>query len=437
MVLNPDVPNIMVADKIGAKIFHLSDGKHSVRDVLDSVCGENALDRTDALTYIQNLVKTGFLSTAGVLPAAKALRTCDKIRSLVLHITEECNLRCKHCYFAATNPRAGEMSESEFVAVVQQFAELGGESLLITGGEPLLQKSKLHAVIEEARRQKIDRILVDTNGTLASEGDAAFFKDHNVNVGISLDGATRETHEFIRGKGSYDKALAGIKAMTDAGVNTVIGTTLMKPNLHEAADVLHLAKKLNVSMIDFVLIKHKGRAKDNQPTLEFTVQELSKTMKEILRTSTEVGVKTSFEELQTSTRTFVKRDLCGAGIGLIGVAANGDVYPCDALHEEPLRAGNIREKSLGEIWKNSPVLNAFQHLSVTTMEGCKDCMYKFICGNGCPADSYITHGDFTKCSPLCPMYKEIFDYMIAQIAEDLWREINTQSGDNSLSNKSI
>jgi radical SAM protein with 4Fe4S-binding SPASM domain len=401
------------------------------------VCGENTLDRDDVLAYIVNLVKTGFLSTTGVSPTEKALRTCDKIRSLVLHLTEECNLRCKHCYFAATSPRAGELSESEFLAVIRQFAELGGESLLITGGEPLLQKAKLRAVIEEARRRKIDRILVDTNGTLASDEDAAFFRDRNVSVGISLDGATREVHEFIRGKGSYDKALAGIKAMTDAGVNTVIGTTLMKPNLHEATDILHLAKKLNVPMVDFVLIKPKGRAKDNQLTLEFSVQELSTTMKSILRTSKEVGIKTSFEELQTSTRTFVKRDLCGAGIGLIGLAANGDVYPCDALHEEPLKAGNIREKSLGEIWKNSPVLNTFQHLSVTTMEGCKDCMYKFICGNGCPADSYITHGDFTKCSPLCPMYKEIFDYMIAHIAEDLWREINTQSGDDNLPNKPL
>ena len=423
VILNPDLPNIMVADDVGKKIFERCKDMQSTHEIIELLSKEFSLDPRDVNRYVESLINAGFLSnTPPVFP--KVTRSCDYLRSLVLHVTEECNLRCKHCYFAATDPRERELSLTEFLSVIGQFAELGGQSLLITGGEPLLQKEKLYAIIKEARNQKIDRILINTNGTLITPKDASLFKENNINVGVSLDGATSETHEFIRGKASYEKALMGIRALRSADVNVVKGTTLMKPNLHEAADIIRLAKEIDVPTVDFVIVKPTGRAKTNQSALEFTVDDLVTTMKTILETSKKTGIKTSFEELQSSTRTFTRRDLCGAGLGLLGLAANGDVYPCDALHDERLKAGSIRERSLGDIWRNSPVLKAFQEMSVVNLEGCKDCEYKFICGNGCPADTYITYGNFSKCSPLCAMYKEIFSYMIAQISKDLWKEIN-------------
>lgn len=421
LILNPDLPNMMVADTLGVEIFRLCNGKRSANEVIKEASSKLQLDEESVKNYVQSLIHAGFLATSPPF-SIKALRTADKLRSLVLHLTEGCNLRCKHCYFASEASVEGELSKSEFLSVIQQFAELGGESLLITGGEPLLEKEKLYAVIKEAKKNKIDRILVNTNGTLLTEFDAVFFKENNVNVGVSLDGATPQTHDYIRGKGAFEKAVEGIKILLAHGITTTIGTTLMKPNLHEAHEILYLAKKLGLPSINYVVLKTKGRATDNRLTLEFTVEELMATMKRILRTSKETGVKSSFEELQPSAINMTKRDLCGAGIGLLGLAANGDVYPCDALHEAPLRAGNIREKSLGEIWKNSPILKSFQELSVTIIEGCRDCEFKFICGNGCPADSFVAYGTFKKCSPLCPMYKEIFDYMISEAANELWRE---------------
>jgi radical SAM protein with 4Fe4S-binding SPASM domain len=426
VILNPDLPNIMVADEFGRRIFECCKNKQSAGEIIGKVSDEFGLDRNEVQGYVDSLIKAGFLSTT---PPAfpKLKRSSNVVRSLVLHVTEECNLRCKHCYFAATDPQEKELSLKEFLSVIKQFADLGGESLLITGGEPLLQKQKLRAIIKEARTRKINRILVNTNGTLITDEDAAFFKENVVNVGVSIDGATVETHEFIRGKGSYGKALNGIRALRRARINVVIGTTLMKPNLHEAPDVIRLAKRIDVPTVDFVILKPKGRAKVNQSKLEFSVEDLVSTMKSILETSKETGVKTSFEELQTSTRTFTRRDLCGAGLGLLGLAANGDVYPCDALHDEHLKAGNIRKETLSYIWRNSQVLRAFQEMSVVSTEGCKDCEYKFICGNGCPADTYITYGNFSKCSPFCPMYKEIFNYMITHIARDLWKEISVEA----------
>jgi radical SAM protein with 4Fe4S-binding SPASM domain len=421
LILNPDQPNMMVADVIGVKIFQFCDGKRSAKKVIKDASSKLQLDEENVKDYVQSLINAGFLVTTPP-SSIKTTREADKLRSLVLHLTEGCNLRCKHCYFAAETSVKDELSKSEFLSVIQQFAELGGESLLITGGEPLLEKEKLYAVIKEAKKNKIDRILVNTNGTLITEFDAAFFEENHVNVGVSLDGATPITHDYIRGKGAFEKAVNGIKILLRHGITTTIGTTLMKPNLHEAPEILHLAKKLGLPSVNYVILKTKGRATNYRLTLEFTVEELMSTMKRILRTSKETGVKSSFEELQPSATNMTKRDLCGAGIGLLGLAANGDVYPCDALHEAPLRAGNIREKSLGEIWRNSPILKAFQELSVTTIEGCSSCEFKFICGNGCPADSFIVYGTFKKCSPFCPMYKEIFNYMISEAANELWKE---------------
>lgn len=422
LILNPDEPNFMVADETGKNILELCNVKCTITELMDFITTKYDLDKENIESYIQSLVKAGFLRRKPAQPPRDEIRKSDKLNSLILHLTEACNLRCKHCYFECETPLQNEMSESEFLSTIKDFARLGGTQLLITGGEPLLKKKLLYRVIKETTEQGIEKIVIDTNGTLITDEDADIFRKYDVKVGVSLDGATSNTHDYIRGKGSFEKTVNGIITLVKSNVHVGIGLTLMKPNLNEVEEVIYLAKKLGVPSVDFTVLKIEGRAKVNEDTLAFSMEDMMNALKTILKASKKAGIKTSVAELREIVRHLKKRDLCGAGLGLLSIAANGDVYPCDALQKDSLKAGNIRERSLEEIWKKSPILKTFQNLSVTQIEKCQQCELKFICGGGCLADSYVAYEDFTKCSPFCQIYKGIYWHMISQLAYDLWQQ---------------
>jgi radical SAM protein with 4Fe4S-binding SPASM domain len=318
------------------------------------------------------------------------------------------------------------MNLKEYLRIVDEFVNLGGIFLLLTGGEPLLRKNILFETIKHARDyMQIERIVVDTNGVLLTEKDAQLFAKYDVDVGVSLDGATPATHDFIRGKGTYDKTIRSIKMLVNEGVKVTTGTTLMKPNFEEVENILRLDKELGVHSANFTLLKVYGRAKENEKQIAPSVDENLSAVKKILETSKEIQIKTSIEEMELGLKKLERaKDLCGAGTKVLSISANGDVYPCDALYFDNLKAGNIRRQKLNEIWKHSPTLKIFKDLSVTRIEKCKDCEIKFICGGGCLADRYALYESFEKCTPMCSIYSTTYWFLISKIAREMWQEIS-------------
>jgi len=425
LILNPDAPNIMVSNELGKQILELCDGQLSLSDITEKITSRNGIDQTSLKQYIHSLMKAGFILKNPPPPVQGRLVEEPQLGVLILHITEACNLRCKHCYFECGNASENEMGIGEYLRIVNEFVELGGVSLLLTGGEPLLRRSILFRTIKYARDYaQIERIVVDTNGTLLTERDAKLFAKYDVDVGVSLDGATPSTHDFIRGKGTYNKTLKAIKRLVKAGAKVTTGTTLMKPNFKEFESVIRLGKELGVDSANFTLLKVRGRAKDNEKEIVCSVGDILSTVKKILKVSKEIGMKTSVEKMELDLKKLERgTDLCGAGTTALSISANGDVYPCDALYFDNLRAGNIRTQKLNEIWKNSPVLKTLRDLSVTRIEKCKDCEIKFICGGGCLAERYDLYKSFEKCTPMCPVYNAIHWFLVSKIAKDMWEEL--------------
>lgn len=422
MALNPDIPNMMVVDEIGKKAFEISNGKRTEDEVIEYIRRTYRLDNQDAETFIQSLVKAGFLGRGTFLPFKEINKRAKKLTMLIYHVTQACNLRCKHCYFYSGAPLHDELSDEEWMDLTGKLENLGTQSLIISGGEPLLRKNLLFQMIKEARKQHVEKITLSTNGALLAKEDSEFFKKYDIDVGVSLDGTKAETHDFIRGKGSFEKAINAIRTLTRTGVNTTIGMALMGYNIEEAEEMVHLGKKLGVSGVHFIQVRVMGRAKNYADVVYVSPKDVVLALKETWRTSRELGVRTTVEQMWSTVKHLSRRNLCAAGRGMLSIAANGDVYPCDAFHgEESMKVGNVREMDL-EKWKNSSVLKPFQNLTVTTIEGCKDCELKFICGGSCMADIYFAHGTFNKQSPLCSMFKEIYWHILDELAREMWRK---------------
>lgn len=423
LVLNPDIPNIMVMDDVGKQFFELCNGSLTADEIVKEIIKERKgkVSRDELSAFISSMLNANFLFLQPPLPPQKAERTLIKLGQLYFHITRACNLRCKHCYVEAGEPLENELTTTEALKVIEDFAQLGGEHLIITGGEPFMRKEMLYEVFEKARNTGIEKVFVETNGTLIYDKDVEICRRYDVEFGVSLDSPVQETNDYIRGVGSYEKSINTIKNLVRAKIRTKIGMTLMKPNIKEVEKMVYLAKELGANSITFNIVINKGRAKAHEDFF-LSLEEMYSTTLAAWRKAREAGVETALENQFKSLEKLTKRDMCGAGTSLLLVSSNGDVYPCNLFLEfEEFKAGNIKKQRLEDIWKNSEALKKFRHLSVLDIEGCKNCELKFICGV-CPGEIYKEHGSFNKKSSFCPLYKGIFWMLIEELAEKMWKE---------------
>lgn len=419
LVLYPDIPNLMVLEELSKRVFDLCDGTRDVEDIVQCI---GLKDESENIrNFISSLLSAGFLSTKPFSPPKKEMKYPTVLVKLILNLTNFCNLRCKHCYVGAGTPLKDELEDHEFLKLIGQFAELEGEQLVITGGEPFLKRKLLYQIIQNAREYGVKKIYVETNGTLITKEDAETCKKYEVEIGVSLDGAKPETHSYIRGLDSYEKAIKGIQTLVDAHVKVVIGMTFMQHNMNEVEEMVYLAKKLQAQYATFSVVRIMGRAKHN-PQLAINVKDAIFALKRARIASKKAGMNIVIEEQYPELKMLTKRDRCGAGVSVLSIASNGDVYPCNMFHNQAeFKAGNIREQSLEEIWKNSEVLRKLWDLSVLDVPECRDCELKFICFC-CPAESFLAYGTLNRRPPQCSVYKELFWSHLEDLARKLWME---------------
>lgn len=167
------------------------------------------------------------LLTADVVSARRpplAPSAFPSLRYLELQITEQCNLRCKHCY---TDHRGkAELSPEAIGTVLREFEEMQGLRVLITGGEPLLHScfGEINDMLPEFALRKV----LFTNGTLLEDRTLRSLRVDEIQ--ISIDGL-EEAHDSLRGKGTFKTAMDAIVRARHAGFEVSVSTMVHPANL--------------------------------------------------------------------------------------------------------------------------------------------------------------------------------------------------------------
>jgi MoaA/NifB/PqqE/SkfB family radical SAM enzyme len=180
-----------------------------------------------------------------------------KPKTLQLSLTSRCNLRCRMCAVDKYTTDPSEEMPLEEIGKVIDVAkkQFGVNSLILTGGEPLLLGKKLIQVIEHADRQGIGVVLT-TNGFFLEEYAPELIKFKSVRLHVSLDGL-KETHNAIRrNPESFDRAVAGLKALISlrkkhgSACTVVVATLILKNNIKELGELYAFADELGVDNFD-------------------------------------------------------------------------------------------------------------------------------------------------------------------------------------------
>ena len=171
---------------------------------------------------------------------------------LALHVTSKCQLRCKHCYCRSYTHANAEMPLEivrnlceDFLSTEFPLREYG---IILSGGEPLLY-SRFEQLCNLVREFQ-GHVRLSTNGILIPKYIHIF--ERNDGIQVSIDG-DRETHDSIRGKGSYDKAIKALECLKEHGIRHSIGFALCKLNFHCIDHIIELCKKYECTMLNVEL----------------------------------------------------------------------------------------------------------------------------------------------------------------------------------------
>jgi MoaA/NifB/PqqE/SkfB family radical SAM enzyme len=313
------------------------------------------------------------------------------------HLTERCNLRCRHCY--QENQNSAEMTFPEIAGNIEAAARMVQEwqeiydieflpSFNVTGGEPFLRQD-FFPILEQMLATGFE-VYILSNGTLISEDKAQKVADLGVHgVQVSLEG-TEETHDRIRGKGSFAAAVAGIRYLLGAGVKVSLNTTISRLNAANFRELVDLAVSLGVPRLGFSRLVPSGRGTGLLDQM-LSTPEVKEFYTDILALRGDgleiVSGDPVASQMESPPSPADKGDIalggCAAGISGLTLLPDGTVTPCRRL---PLAIGNVRRESLRELWAASPVLEALRDRS-RYRGSCGECPRWAQC-RGCRAIAY-------------------------------------------------
>jgi len=309
-------------------------------------------------------------------------------------ITKKCNLFCKHCYIRAKpSVMKEELSLPEVKKILHKLSESGVFVVYFTGGEPLARPDFMD-IIGECSNLGL-KVGISTNGTLIDDMIARKLRDNNVfRAQVSIDGATRETHEFVRGTNTFNRTINAIKRLVENRIDVGITFVCHKGNLHELEEMVKLAIKLKVKGIKISPLMPWGRAKEELtnyiPSFGFRA-ELKRT---VLSFSKNTGIN-FLNELHLDIGMPEENPFgCPVVMGFT-ILPDGKVIPCEVFAENlspPVMLGDITKDSVDKIW-NSTRAKQFRSLaSIENRNECSNCPYLTTCGSYCLAEIYLNYG---------------------------------------------
>ena len=326
---------------------------------------------------------------------------------IFFYLTEECNLRCRHCWiaprFVGTERPHRHLDRELFAAIIEQAIPLGLTGVKLSGGEPLLHPE----ITEILRFIKVKglRLTLETNGVLCTQqlADILSAKD-GAFVSVSLDGADAETHEWMRGvRGCFEAVLEGVRNLVEAGLTPQIIFTLMRRNAGQMEEIVRLAESLGAGSVKFNLLQPTERGallhQTNEVLTAKELVELGRWVESQPFRSTRLRLifhhPPAFRPL--SRLLGENSDGCSVcGIkNILGVLHDGSYALCGIGESTPdLVFGHAEKVRLAKVWHEHPVLKEIRTGLPEQLEGiCADCLMKGICLGSCIAQNYYRHGN--------------------------------------------
>lgn len=325
--------------------------------------------------------------------------------TIYFYLTQGCNLKCRHCWmmpkFQTEDSSVWPYLDFElFKEIIRQAKELGMRSVKLTGGEPFIHPD-IEKILDHISEQDL-RLTIETNGVKCTpELVEKIAKAKGPFVSVSLDGDNAVTHEWVRGvKGSFEKALQGVRNLVRGGIRPQIIMSVMKYNYNQMESVVRLAERENAESVKFNIVTPAARGEqmhsEGQTLSIKKLVKIGKWVEDVLTPSSKIRIVYSHPiAFRPLNKVFnFSNGSCGI-FSIIGVLGNGKYALCGIGESVPeLVFGDAAKDKLVDIWNNNKVLNEIRKGLPKELNGiCADCIHKTMCLGSCIAMNYYRSHD--------------------------------------------
>lgn len=313
------------------------------------------------------------------------------------HITNQCNLRCKHCYEGQPSKRI-EWDYAEFIAAIEKLWScfhkwnvLGEISLI--GGEPTMHPRFYDMVEYLHSRGDVHDISILTNGVHIDQQFVDIAKANNCYVQVSIDGATPDGHDFIRGAGNYQRTLDNAKRLADSGVSVSAHYVLSKNTTPIQEELFPTLLEKGISQIAFSRIVPFGNAGVDDMMSSAETHDTFTLIENMRQKYEPMGL--SFGTTRPLWCLVGHEGKCPVAYQTITILEDGTILPCRRL---PVPLGNIKEDNFFKVWYTNEVLENIRNRE--KIDTCGYCTHLDKCG-GARCIAFALTGDYMSKDPQC------------------------------------
>lgn len=331
----------------------------------------------------------------------------------VWEVTMGCNMRCGHCGSSCAEPLADELTTEEALNLCDQIAELGLKWITLSGGEPLTRKD-VPMLVERLASSGVAVNMI-TNGWLLDQEKAQKLKESGIStVAISIDG-TPQIHDKIRREGAFEHAKTAFLTMKRLGIYTGAVTTITKQNIHILKELKEELIGMGVKSWQVQLGLPMGNLKE-RPDWVLEPEQIREIIDFAYDVAREgriaiyladcIGYYTKKEmeikKIAYQTNLIAPWDGCNAGTRGFGILQNGDILGCTSIRDQEFIEGNIRQRTLREIWEDENNFLWRREMTKEKLSGaCRNCTYGSKCLGGCPNTRLTMNGDIYSENQYC------------------------------------
>ena len=335
-----------------------------------------------------------------------------------IDITNRCNLRCDYCYFYESDAAVkNELTTGEWLDFFDQLKQHRVVKVVLAGGEPFIRPDFLTLLQGVAQNRM--RYTILTNGTLLKEPmvEQIAAEKRCDAVQISIDGHTASIHDSFRGRGSFEKAVIGIRLLQKYQVPVTVRCTIHKKNYKYIKEIAEfLLDETGLPSFGVNEAGYAGRCQEKPEAIRLGVPELTEAMDLSVQAALQYPGRVQANDgplakalswtrmIRALEKQSVLPDCgilasCGCVYQEIAVWADGTIVPCSQLD---LPLGNIKTHDLSQVFQNHPTMERLRQRRLITLdrfEKCMDCPYQQLCKGGCPASARRMTGHDEQPSP--------------------------------------
>lgn len=312
------------------------------------------------------------------------------LRNCVWEITLACCFSCKYCGSKAGHAREHELTTEECLHIAKQLADIGCRRVSMIGGEVFMRPD--WQTIVKALTSRNVKVSVITNGFLFSERILEDLKQCQIeSVAVSLDG-TEDVHDRYRQNGSFQRVMNAIDILTKNDIPVSVISTLHSQNVDQLETMCNILKSKNFFAWQLQACSPMGNAADRDFSTNIDFNKVIRFVAEHCRNSQfAIGVADNIG-YYTESEGYIRGNTsgkavfrgCTAGLTGIGIDSVGNVRGCESQYDEQFIEGNLRERSLFDIWNDPNAFTYNRNFTVDRLTGkCRDCEFGSKCAGGC------------------------------------------------------